>query len=252
MSIYKLARAASNLFLLITHNFQVVWPTQRLAPHGVCSEGCYDCLLFIYPTPPLPTFTSPPIQFSMNNQTAPEKPDLVVCSVFMQIPTQRTKHTQTECNVACKHTHTHTHKVHLHSLSANMLQPHKQTIQRCIIKHKYALQDAHGHACLHSLNHTAKCAHTHIVANINISIQDASANKLCFWFWNQMYYLMYVRQFHDVNSHSAGCLLHYEGRDPADRPIPSMQQFYIHSVFFYTTGRPGSPWLSKAAQDKQN
>lgn len=106
MSIYRLARAASNLFLLITHNFQVVWPTQWLAPHGVCSEGCCDCLLFIYPTPPLPTFTSPPIQFSMNNQTAPEKPDLEVCSVFMQIPTQRTKHTQTECNVACKHTHT--------------------------------------------------------------------------------------------------------------------------------------------------
>lgn len=94
MSIYRLARAASNLFLLITHNFQVVWPTQRLAPHGVCSEGCCDCLLFIYPTPPLPTFTSPPIQFSMNNQTAPEKPDLVVCSFFMQIPTQHTNRMQ--------------------------------------------------------------------------------------------------------------------------------------------------------------
>lgn len=90
MSIYGLARAASNLFLLITHNFQVVWPTQRLAPHGVCSEGCCDCLLFIYPTPPLPTFTSPPTQFSMNNQTEPKKPTRRVHSVPIQIPTQST------------------------------------------------------------------------------------------------------------------------------------------------------------------
>lgn len=59
-------------------------------------------------------------------------------------------------------------------------------------------------------------------------------------FWNQMYYLMYARQFHDVNSHSAGCLLHYEGRDPADRPIPSMQQFYPHSVFFTQRGDPAA------------
>lgn len=115
MSIYRLARAASNLFLLITHNFQVVWPTQRLAPHGVCSEGCCDCLLFIYSTPPLPTFTSPPIQFSMNNQTAPEKPDLVVCSVFMQIPTHHTKHTKKQNAMlwyTCKHTHTNSTCIH--------------------------------------------------------------------------------------------------------------------------------------------
>lgn len=54
MSIYSLARATSNLFLLITHNFQVVWPAQRLAPCCVCSEECCDCLLFIY----LFTYTS--------------------------------------------------------------------------------------------------------------------------------------------------------------------------------------------------
>lgn len=142
MSIYRLARAASNLFLLITHNFQVVWPTQRLAPHGVCSEGCCDCLLFIYPTPPLPTFTSPPIQFSMNNQTAPEKPDLVVCSVFMQIPTQRTKHTQTECNVALVHLQTHTQSPPAFTECKHATTTHTNN---SVLHHK-----AQIHTCLHS------------------------------------------------------------------------------------------------------
>lgn len=65
MSIYSLARATSNLFLLITHNFQVVWPTQRLAPCCVCSEECCDCLLFIYLFILL-TYTSRHPSFSAN------------------------------------------------------------------------------------------------------------------------------------------------------------------------------------------
>lgn len=155
MSIYRLARAASNLFLLITHNFQVVWPTQRLAPHGVCSEGCCDCLLFIYPTPPLPTFTSPPTQFSMNNQTEPKNPALLVRSVPIQIPTQSKTHTQTECNALLVYFQTYIHKVYLHQISTNTVEPHDQTIH-CIIKHK----DKVTHACTQrTYNHT--CKHTH-------------------------------------------------------------------------------------------
>lgn len=51
MSIYGLARAPTNLFLLITHNFQAVQQGCRLVPRGVRSQGCRDCLficLFIY------------------------------------------------------------------------------------------------------------------------------------------------------------------------------------------------------------
>lgn len=132
MSIYGLARAASNLFLLITHNFQVVWPTQRLAPHGVCSEGCCDCLLFIYPTPPLPTFTSPPTQFSMNNQTEPKKPALLVRSVT-------NTHTEDANRIQCAFcilANICAQKAHLYQMSTNTKQPHTQTIH-CIIKHKY-------------------------------------------------------------------------------------------------------------------
>ncbi len=189
---------------------------------------------------PSPLSQAPPIQFSMNNQTVPGKPDLVV---FIQIPTQCTKHTQTDCNVACKHTHTHTHKVHLHSLSANMLQPHQQTIQA--LHHKAQIcTSGCTRSCVLALikSHSKMCAHTYIVASINTSICKRIMLKITqkLMFWNQMYYVMYVRQFHDVNSHSVGCLLHYEGRDPADRPIPSMQQFYLHSVFFTQQGDPAA------------
>lgn len=56
---------------------------------------------------------------------------------------------------------------------------------------------------------------------------------------------MYLRQFHDMNSHSAGYLLHYEGRDPADGPIPSMQQYATFILSFFT--QRGDP----AARDYQ-
>lgn len=55
MSIFGLARAPTNLFLLITHNFQAVQRGRRLVPGAVRSEGCRDCLficLFIYTDPP--------------------------------------------------------------------------------------------------------------------------------------------------------------------------------------------------------
>lgn len=61
MSIFSLARDTSNLFLLITHNFQVVWPPLQLAPSSVFTDGCWNCLVSGF------LFSSS--AFSMNNQS---------------------------------------------------------------------------------------------------------------------------------------------------------------------------------------
>lgn len=57
---------------------------------------------------------------------------------------------------------------------------------------------------------------------------------------------MYLRQFHDMNSHSAGYLLHYEGRDPADGPIPSMQQYATFILSFLHNGETRQPVTIKS------
>ncbi len=187
----------------------------------------------------------------MNNQTVPEKPDLVV---FIQIPTQCTKHTQTDCNVACKHTHTHTHKVHLHSLSANMLQPHQQTIQA--LHHKAQIcTSGCTRSCVLALikSHSKMCAHTYSGKYQHINLQTNYAKD------NSETHVLESNVLCDVCEKVSWRELSLCGLFAALRgPWPCRQAYSQYATvlpsfcLFYTTGRPGSPWLSKAAQDKQN
>ncbi len=146
-------------------------------------------------------------------------------------------------------THTHTH-THTQSAPAFTECKHATTTptNNSPLHHKAQIcTSGCTRSCVLALikSHSKMCAHTYSGKYQHINprcickrIMLKITQKLMFW--NQMYYVMYVRQFHDVNSHSVGCLLHYEGRDPADRPFPSMQQFYLHSVFFTQQGDPAA------------
>lgn len=135
--------------------------------------------------------------------------------------------------MACKHTHTQSAPAFTECKHATTTQTnnsgmhHKAQIctSGCTRSCVLALIKSHRKMRAHTYSGTKNSKHQHI--------------KPCYIILQLfIHYLIYVRQFHDVNSHSAGCLLHYEGRDPADRPIPCMQQFYLHSVFSTQRGDP--------------